>query len=119
MIPLLEEALAELFTEGSPVSKDVRDLMELAVQETLKQCIQVADDFGSASGNDSSGQVCFAISRQIKSFLKAPEEPVAGQPLDPPSDVTVRCKPCAGCGGFRKEDCTNFGLHGHVWCDCQ
>ena len=36
-----------------------------------------------------------------------------------PLDVTSLCRPCGGCGGIRRENCTNFGLHAHIWCDCQ
>lgn len=36
-----------------------------------------------------------------------------------PPEVTSFCKPCAGCGGTRREDCKDFPNHGHTWCDCQ
>lgn len=36
-----------------------------------------------------------------------------------PPDVTTFCKPCFGCAGVRRENCTNVGQHAHTWCDCQ
>lgn len=32
---------------------------------------------------------------------------------------SYNCKPCQGCGLMRMENCSNPGLHGHEWCDCQ
>jgi hypothetical protein len=66
MTPELEDALLELFIEDSVLFKDVHGLMELAVQETLRRCIKVADDLSLSAGNDAAGGMAHVISEHIK-----------------------------------------------------
>lgn len=66
MTPELESALSELFVEDSASFKDVHGLMELAVQETLRQCMKIADDLSLSAGNDAAGGMAHVISENIK-----------------------------------------------------
>jgi hypothetical protein len=113
MMPVIEDALAELFVPGSPMERDARMLLKIAIINTIERCIKIAEDRGAQAEDDSSRVAAYGIAVKI-----------SGLQVDPPPapDEAVRetdCVPCSGCGGMRRENCKAFPIHGHVWCDCQ
>lgn len=63
---------------------------------------------------------CFPCIQTIgEKVMKSHGQAQAGSEGEARPDVTASCRKCPGCGGVRREHCTNFGLHGHEWCDCQ